>query len=295
MLEAQLWQGKKRKQVPYHPRRPRRPCLGELVQIDGSRHAWFEERGPECCLLVFIDDATGRLMELQFVPHESTQGYFDATYRYLSTHGKPVAFYSDRHGIFRVNASEVEDTQAQTQFARALRQCDIRIICARSPQAKGRVEKVNGTLQDRLVKELRLRNISDITAANTFLATFRDIFNHRFAKPPACPINQHRPCHIPSSELRHILSHQEIRIITKNFEVHYRNRIYQIQRSSASYTMRRAKILVCESHGQVTLWYNGRSVPFYVLDKPLRRTSVASSNQINSIVDQYLLSLSPRS
>src|SRR6059058_3550937 len=156
------------------PPRPRRACLGELVQIDGSEHAWFEDRGPVCTLLVYVDDATSRLMELAFAEVESTFDYFRATRRYLERHGKPMAFYSDRLSVFHVHARErAQNGRGLSQFGRALRELNVDLLCARSPEAKGRVERANGTLQDRLVKELRLRGLNDPIAAAPFLPVFR--------------------------------------------------------------------------------------------------------------------------
>jgi hypothetical protein len=158
-----------------HQMRERRACFGELIQIDGSDHAWFETRGERCTLLVFIDDATGRLVELlRFVTEESFFAYCEAARSYFERCGKPLAFYSDRHGIFRVNAAQaLGSTPGLTQFGRAMQELDIQIICANTPQAKGRVERVIQTLQDRLVKELRLRNISSLEAGNAFLPEYR--------------------------------------------------------------------------------------------------------------------------
>jgi hypothetical protein len=136
--------------------------VGELVQIDGSEHAWFEDRGPPCTLLGFVDDATSRLMQLRFVASESAFDYFRTTRAYLEEHGKPVAFYSDRHGIFRVNSKDAAGGDGVTQFGRALLALNIDIICANSPQAKGRIERAFGTLQDRMVKELRLAGVSSL-------------------------------------------------------------------------------------------------------------------------------------
>ena len=159
MIAEELWKPRKHKRPQIHQMRPRRACEGELVQIDGSPHNWFEDRGPYCNLLAYIDDATGRLMELLFTPTETTFSYFQATRHYLVLHGLPVAFYSDKHGIFRVNIKNALSGSGMSQFGRAMKHLDIEIICANTPQAKGRVERVFATLQDRLVKELRLRNI----------------------------------------------------------------------------------------------------------------------------------------
>src|SRR5712672_599252 len=154
MIAEGLWQDRRhRLPSPHQPRR-RRDCLGELVQIDGSEHAWFEDRGPPCTLLAFVDDATSRLMELRFVTSESAFDYFRATRAYLEAHGKPVAFYSDKHGIFRVNSKEAAGGDGVTQFGRALLALNIDIIAPTARRAKGRIERAFGTLQDRMVKSL---------------------------------------------------------------------------------------------------------------------------------------------
>jgi hypothetical protein len=152
------------------------------------------ERGPVCTLLVYVDDATGRIMELRFVKSESAFDYFAATESYLKRHGKPAAFYSDKHSIFRV-AREGATGRAHgvTQFGRALTALNIDIICANTPQAKGRVERMNKKLQDRLVKELRLRQVSDMETGNAFLREFIEDYNHRFAHAPKNPHDAHRP------------------------------------------------------------------------------------------------------
>jgi hypothetical protein len=139
MIADGLWQDRRHRLAPPHQPRRRRDCLGELVQIDGSEHAWFEDRGAPCTLLAFVDDATSRLMQLRFVASESAFDYFRATGAYLEEHGKPVAFYSDKHGIFRVNRKEAAGGDGVTQFGRALLALNIDIICANSPQAKGRI------------------------------------------------------------------------------------------------------------------------------------------------------------
>ena len=151
MMAEGLWVDRRHKLPSPHQPRRRRECLGELVQIDGSEHRWFEDRGEMCTLLEFVDDATSRLMQLRFVGSSLAFDYFRATKDYLETHGKPVAFYSDKHGIYRVNAKDAIGGDRITQFGRVLSELNIDIICANSPQAKGRVERAFGTLQDRRV------------------------------------------------------------------------------------------------------------------------------------------------
>src|SRR6201997_2417147 len=140
MIEDGLWLDRKQRQKRVHQPRPRRECVGELVQVDGSEHWWFEDRGPQSTLLVYVDDATSPLMHLKFVETDSTFDYFHATREYLETHGKPVALYSDKHGVFRVNSTGAVEGDGMTQFGRALHTLNIDIICANSSQAKGRVE-----------------------------------------------------------------------------------------------------------------------------------------------------------
>jgi Homeodomain-like domain len=183
MIADGLWRDRKQRRRIHQPR-PRRECVGELVQVDGSEHWWFEDRGPQCTLLVFVDDPTSRLMHLQFVESESTFAYFHAGRAYLETWGKPIAFYSDKHGVFRVNHPGALGGDGMTQFGRALHALNIDIICANSSPAKGRVERANKTLQDRLVKELRLAGAATLADGNALLPAFIADYNARFAKHP---------------------------------------------------------------------------------------------------------------
>lgn len=189
MTKSGLWKTREGRQVKLHQPRMRRACFGELVQIDGSLHRWFEERGDACSLLVYIDDATGSLLQLHFAPTESTSAYFAATHQYIEQHGKPQSFYADKAAIFR--SPSAADRASRTQFHRALSELDIELICANSPQAKGRVERMNRTLQDRFVKELRLCKISSIDEANAWAATYIKDYNKRFAKAPRSELNAH--------------------------------------------------------------------------------------------------------
>lgn len=220
MIADGIWKCRAQRRRVHQPRL-RRESLGELIQIDGSEHRWFEDRGPACTLLVFIDDATGTLMQLRFVPSESTESYFSALSDYLHDHGLPVAFYSDKHSVFRVNRPEPRSGHGITQFGRALCELNIEILCANSSQAKGRVERANRTLQDRLVKELRLAGISDMATGNAFLPGFIAQHNLRFAHPPARPDNLHRPLNLPASRLADILCVRDQRQVGKSLVVHY--------------------------------------------------------------------------
>ncbi len=193
MVADGLWLPRAARRARPHPPRYRRPCLGELVQIDGCDHEWFEDRAPRCTLLVFVDDATSRLMQLRFAEVESTFEYFEATRGYLAEHGRPVALYSDKAGVFRVNAKQPKGGDRTTQFSRAMGELNIDVLCANTPQAKGRVERAHQTLQDRLVKELRLGGISSADAANTFASEFITDYNTRFGRAPTNPNDAHRP------------------------------------------------------------------------------------------------------
>lgn len=163
MIAASIWTSNVAPTKRVHPLRERRSCVGELVQIDGSKHLWFENRGDYCVLLVAIDDATSKLLAALFVPVESAENYLQMFKKYFNKHGIPASLYSDKHGIFRVNAKGCEENE--TQFMRIVDGLGVQLIHANTPQAKGRVERVFSTLQDRLVKELRLAGISTIEAA----------------------------------------------------------------------------------------------------------------------------------
>jgi hypothetical protein len=262
--------------------RERRACFGELVQIDGSDHDWFEGRGPRCSLLVLMDDATGQLMELWFVAHESFFGYCEAVRHYFERCGKPVAFYSDKHGIFRVNNEQTVGLgSGMTQFGRAMQELDIQIICANSPQAKGRVERANQTLQDRLVKELRLRGISDMDSANAYLPEFREDFNRRFAVAPRSTHDAHRPL-LKTENLEVILTRQKTGLLSKNLTVQANKIIYQIQSDRPDYTLRHAQVTVCENaKGEVTILYQNQPLSFTLYHKPVRQAEVADTKTLD--------------
>ena len=220
MAEDGLWLSRKQRRT-FHQPRLRRDCYGELVQIDGSDHRWFEDRAPPCTLLVFIDDATGTLMQLRFVKSETTFSYFKALEGYLDDQGRSVTFYSDKHAVFRVAQQGAKSGHGMTQFGRAMNELNIEILCANSSQAKGRVERAKRTLQDRLVKDLRLAGISGVEAANAFLPGFMARYNAKFAKVPRRPDNLHRALNIEPGRLRDVLCLRDERYAGKQLALSY--------------------------------------------------------------------------
>jgi len=229
MIADGLWRDRKQRKSIHQPRR-RRECVGELVQIDGSEHWWFEDRAPQCTLLVFVDDATSRLMHLQFVESESTFAYFRAARAYLEAWGKPVAFYSDKHGVFRVNHPGALGGDGMTQFGRALHALNIDIICANSSPAKGRVERANKTLQDRLVKELRLAGAATLAEGNALLPAFIADYNARFARAPANDKDLHRPLRA-SDDLDDAFAWKEERTLSQALTLQYDKVVFILEPS----------------------------------------------------------------
>ncbi len=259
-----------------HQPRLWRECFGELVQIDGSEHRWFEDRGPPCTPLVFIDDPTSRLMQLRFVSSQSTFSYFDALLGYLSAHGRPVAFYSDKHSVFRATKAEPKGGQGMTQFGRALCELSIEILCANSSQAKGRVERVNRTLQDRLVKELRLAGVSDMAAGNALLAEFTTRFNAKFATAAARSEDAHRPLNMAPDRLADVLSWREQCHVGHQLALSYeRQRIIldenDLTRGVAGQYVDTYKF----ADGRFDVRWKGVSLPYRVFDKDQRVTQAS--------------------
>jgi len=281
MIVEGLWKAKRARKVAVHQMRDRRACFGELIQVDGSPHDWFEGRAPACDLLVFIDDATGRLGQLLFVESESFFSYCQAAEGYFTRYGKPGTFYSDKHGIFRVNQASAGQESGLTQFGRAMQELDIQIICANTPQAKGRVERVIQTLQDRLPKELRLRGISSWEAGNTYLPEFMADFNRRFAVQPRSTHDAHRPL-TTRDNLAHILTWQETRILSKNLTLQFNKIVYQIQTKRPTYTMRHAAVTVClDAQNNVTLLYKGKPLNYTIFHQQAKQAEIVHAKQID--------------
>jgi transposase len=264
MMENGIWQAHRKKRPVIHQQRKRRARCGELVQIDGSPHAWFEDRGEKCVLISFVDDATGQTYG-RFFKSETTAAYMITARTYFSKYGRPLTFYSDKHSIFRINRPGCLKKELITQFARACKELEIKTLCAHSPQAKGRVERNNQTQQDRLVKELRLAGISTIDQANEFLDNFYwDTYNVKFSVQPESSQDAHRKL-LEEHNLKKILSYKSQGTLSKNLEVQCDNVIYQITLESGTRILQKAKVMVIKSiDGEVYIEHNGKELPFKI-------------------------------
>lgn len=281
MIAEGLWKHRRKGKLRLFQMRERRACFGELVQIDGSDYDWFEGRSQRCTLLVFVDDASGKLVELWFVPHESFFGYCEAARHYFERYGKPGAFYSDKHGIFHLNLPKVTAGDGLTDFGRAMQELGIQIICANTPQAKGRVERANQTLQDRLTKELRLRGISSPEEANRWLPEFMEDYNRRFGIPPRSALDFHTALS-PADNLDLILCRKATRTLSKNLTFQYHKTIFQIQVQRPPYAMRNATVTIFENpQGEVTVLYKNKPIAFEVYYQQEKQAEVVPSKSID--------------
>jgi hypothetical protein len=281
MTEDGLWVPRARREPRIQQPRHRRPCRGELVQIDGCDHEWFEERAGRCTLLVFVDDATSALMELLFCESESAFSYFTAMRSYLGRHGKPLALYSDKATVFRVNQKEPRGGTGVTQFSRALGSLNIDILCANTPAAKGRVERAHLTLQDRLVKELRLRGIRDLETANAFVPEFIADYNRRFARAPRSEHDAHRPLQ-PSDDLARIFSWQEGRVVSKSLTLNYKRVLYVLDKTEAARAARGKRVDIEEREdGSLSFWHGEHEL---LAPAPRRRLIPSSGGLVDSTV-----------
>ena len=288
MMAAGYWRPRAGAKACVHPMRERRARLGELVQIDGSPHGWFEGRSEPCTLLVFIDDATGKLMQLRFVHAETTLGYMRALHDYIAAHGVPVALYSDKHSIFRVNAKSA-DPEAETQFGRAARELGIECIHANSPQAKGRVERANQTLQDRLVKEMRLAGINNMDEANAWLPGYIADYNKRFAVSPKDQQDAHLPYQGTAEDLTRILSVQIEKTLSKNLSCQHDGQLIQVAIGGTGLGMRGAKVKLYQHFdGTQQLRWRQRNLTYTVTTKAQRQAAQADGKTVNARVDKAL-------
>ena len=264
MLEAGLWQ-RRRHRSPYRQRRERKAHFGELVQLDGSQHAWLEGRGPSGCALTLVDDATSRV-QLHFAPQETTWAAADALRAWIEQYGVPQALYTDWKNVYvrRPTAAErVAGLAPWTQFGRMCASLRIEIIPASSPQAKGRIERQHGTHQDRLIKKLRRAGITTYDAANAFVTRgYLAEHNARFTRPPASPDDFHRR-RPPTRLLDRVFVLQETRTLSNDWVVRYQNRLLQLERGSSRMPAR-STVQVCEARdGHVTIRYRDRALPWH--------------------------------
>ena len=275
MAERGLWSAKRRKERKIYQRRARRSRFEELLQGDGSRYAWFEDRGEVCTIVIFVDGATSQITAGRFVPSETTIAYQELLEEQLLKYGRPLALYVDKHSIFRVNREHLIK-EKETHFGGVLRGLDIELICAHSPQAKGRVERANGTVQDRLIKEMRIRKISTIETANQYLPEFIEAYNEKFGKEPRNSEDAHRPLR-EEDNLERLFARRAIRKVSKDLSFHYEGVLYQIDprfrnrfRSTHVNSVERlGKPILLESHGKeypYTRWEESPSELPKILD-----------------------------
>jgi transposase len=286
MIQAGLWQARRRRAPRVHSPRARRACLGELVQIDGSHHDWFEGRSAKCCLIAFIDDATGRVLGARLFEQETTQGYLAVLHSLVQCHGAPLALYSDRHGIF--TKADPEDANP-TQFERALLQLHIEPICARSPQAKGRVERLFQTLQDRMCKAMRVQGIDTIEQANGWLAGYLGEHNRRFAVNALDPQDMHRPWGGSAQALADICAVHHQRQLSAQGACKFEGSILQLLPNQPHAPKARAMVDIAQ-HGDGTLHlsYRGRSLTYrrFALHEPTHTRHAADHKTLSARVDK---------
>jgi hypothetical protein len=280
MIMSGMHKPKTRKMDKIRPLRQRRPRRGELVQIDGSYHAWLEDRAEKACLLLFVDDATSEILAAEFVEHESFWSYSALCKRYFRQYGLPEAFYTDRFSVFRVNQTNVTTTAAQTMFEQAMSALGIELICASSPQAKGRVERANQTLQDRLVKEMRLAGICNYQDANAFLAKYLPSYNQKFAVIPTDMVDSHEPLR-PENDLDWIFTMKITRTLSKDLQFQHNRVIYQIQTDRPAYALKGRKVTVLENeHGKIRVLLDQTPLEFKRFIRQPKRNALADSKDI---------------
>lgn len=269
MIADGLWKPKKKKENgQYRSWRPRKEWYGSLEQFDGSYHRWFEDRGEECCLLAAVDDAKGEITRAEFGQSESVVEVSSFWKSYVAEKGRPLAIYLDKYSTYKINHRNAADNaELMTQFQRMMRELDIALITAHSPEAKGRIERLFGTLQDRLVKELRLAGISTIPEANTFLKTYLPKFNVQFGVPAVQEGDVHRPLAGTEKEnLDAIFSIQKMRRVRNDFTVQFENQWFQLERAQPCTVLRNDTVLVEQRlDGTLHLRLRGKYLAFRIL------------------------------
>jgi transposase len=272
MLAEGLW-SRERKRRQHRRRRERKEHFGEMVQMDGSFHPWLEERGPEGCLIDMVDDATNRTWA-QLGEQETIWAVADSLRAWIERYGVPLALYVDWKNLYKRSATPKERLRGEepiTQFGRMCAKLGIELIAAHSPQAKGRIERVHGTHQDRLVKKLRRKQITGHEAANVYLEReYLPEHNRRFARAAAKPEDYHRRAP-RATELDGIFRLESERTISQDWVVRYDNRFFQLEPQSGHYAPAQGKVQVCESrHGGITMEYRGRTLRCQEIPAPIR-------------------------
>lgn len=278
MIRNNIWDSKKRKRSQYYAWRDRRSSYGELIQFDGSYHDWFEGRNPnikEVCLLAAVDDATGKITGAKFDYNESVEAVFSFWFEYINQNGIPGEIYLDKFSTYKINhKNAVDNFELMTQFKRAMKELGTNLIAANTPQAKGRVERLFETLQDRLVKEMRLANISTIEAGNRFLKDkFILWYNQRYAVVPKSNNNCHRKLDISTGmKLKSIFAKHYTRGVNNDFTVYFRSRYYQLQEIQPTTVFKGDRVLIEERlNHSLKIKYKSHYLNFFELpDKPLK-------------------------
>lgn len=261
MIRANIWKPKQ-KRIKHRMRRERKAMLGIMVQLDGSPHDWFEGRAGKCTLLVFIDDATSKILWLEFAPGESVIALMQATKNYIGKHGIPHSFYTDHGSVFHVNLNNYENDK-KTQWERAVAQFGIKVNHAHSPQAKGRVERCNKTMQDRLIKEMRLAGISSIEAANQYLriSDFIEKHNQKYAVKALQVGDAHKTAELQN--LEDVFCIQETRMLAHDFTITYKKQIFQLHSQQRTIIRPRNEIAIkTDLSGNFKLWIRKTELSF---------------------------------
>ena len=297
MVRNNIWKSTKRRRGQYFAWRDRRASYGELQQFDGSYHNWFEGRTPalpEACLLASIDDATGKMTRAEFADNEGLEAVFRFWWGYIKQHGIPVAIYLDKFSTYKINhKAAVDNHDLMTQFGRATKELGIELISANTPQAKGRVERLFGTLQDRLVKEMRLANINTIEAANTYLKdVFIPFFNNRFSVVPKSETTSHRKLdRLTKVKLKNIFATHHTRRIHNDFTIQFKQTFYQLKEIQPTTVFKRDSVRMIERlDGKVKIEYKGYHLNYFMLpEKPMKVSvlpAVLTEHKLNWVPPQ---------
>ncbi|MFC1522062.1 ISNCY family transposase [Elusimicrobiota bacterium] len=288
MIEEGLWKAR-RARIKHRAWRQRRSCLGEMVQLDGSDHDWFEGRGPRCALVIYIDDATSRILYGEFVPVEDTMNLMRTARAYLNLYGRPIVIYVDKDSIYKINRQatveeELRDSNPLTQFARAMEELGVELIYAHSPQAKGRVERSFKTHQDRLIKELRLAGICTMQEANRFLwDVYIPKHNGKFSVKAASSANAHKPL-LKTHDLEEILCLRTPRTLLNDFTVRFDNHFYQVADKQPVRVRPGSKVFIeIRLDGSAHLRFKGHYLDFKPIAKPAFVSGVSKAREKSDI------------